>query len=342
MKTGMGARRQPLRTIITTAGDDTSRPCFAKHNEAVSVLKGTIQNDELFAVIYGIDEDDDWADFEVWKKANPNFGVSIKEDYLRSQLRDALQTSEQNAILTKNLNVWRNAGVAWMNMMKWAKCAKPALDLEGLRGRRCWLGLDLANKIDVCSLIYVIEMPEFGPDAYAMIARHYLPSETIDLPENQHYQKWRDEGRIVETDGARTDFLRIEADIRDASTQFAVRSLAFDPREANYLIANVQEWASFDCIEITQGPQQMSEPMKEMEALIYDGKLLHPDDPVLNWMMGNVVKKKGRTSGAVKYYYPTKQNDKNKIDGVVAGMMALSRAKLDRESVVSDATVRFL
>jgi phage terminase large subunit-like protein len=328
MKTGMGARRQPMRSIITTAGTDTSGPCYDKHLESIKVLEGTLENDELFCVIYGIDEDDDWKDFSIWRKANPNLGVSVREDYLRAQLRDALQNPGQtNAILTKNLNRWMSAGVAWMNMAKWSACARPGLTLESLRGRRCWLGLDLANKIDIASLAYIFELEESG--LYGFLCRHYLPSETIELQPNSHYRKWRDEGWIIETEGARTDFLRIEADIKDATSQFSVQELAYDPREASYLIKNIEDWASFECFEINQGPQLMSEPMKEMEAQVYAGTIQHPDDPVLNWMMGNVIKKQARTGGPVKTYYPTKDRDANKIDGVVAGIMGLGRAILN-------------
>lgn len=323
MKTGMGARRQPLRAIITTAGIDTSGPCYDKHLEAVKILQGTIENDEVFPVIYGIDEEDDWKNFEVWKKANPNMGVSVREDYLRSQLKDAMVIASQtNAILTKNLNRWMSAGSAWMNMAKWSGCARPALTFESCRKLRCWLGLDLASKIDIASLAFIFELPG---NEVGFLCRHYLPEDTVELPHNAHYRKWREEGWLTVTDGARTDFLRIEADIEDATKQFSVQELGYDPREANYIIKNVEEWASFKCIEINQGPQLMSEPMKEMEAMVYSNQIVHRDDPVLNWMMANVVKKQGRTGGAVKYYYPTKDRDQNKIDGVVAGIMGLSR-----------------
>jgi phage terminase large subunit-like protein len=324
IKTGMGARRQPVRAIITTAGVDTSGPCYDKHLDGVKILEGTLENDELFVVIFGIDEEDDWKDFEVWRKANPNMGVSVKEDYLRSQLRDALQTSQQNAILTKNLNLWRNAGTAWMNMVAWEKCKNEALQLSQFFRKRCWLGADLASKIDIASLAYILE----APWGFAFFCKHYLPEERIELPENEHYRKWRDAGWITQTDGARTDLKRIEDDIRDASKEFSVQALAFDQKESNYLITNVQEWASFECIDVPQSPVHMSEPMKEMEAGIVEGEIQHNGDPVLTWMMGNVVKKQARGGGPVKSYYPTRQNEKNKIDGVVAGIMALSRAML--------------
>jgi phage terminase large subunit-like protein len=329
MKTGMGARSQPMRVVITTAGVDTSGPCHDKHLEAVKILDGTLDNPELFTLIFGIDTGtetepgDDWADFESWKKANPNFGVSVFEDYLRGQLRDALQRpSQQNINRTKHLNEWMNAGVAWMNMALWEKCKDVALQMDAFAGQDIFLALDLANKIDIASLAAIIR----HGSGFAFFCRHYLCEETIELPENSHYRKWRDMGWLIQTDGARTDFRRIEQDIKDLAKKFAVQSLSFDPREASYIISSIQDWASFPCIEITQGPQLMSEPMKEMEAQIYDETLKHCGDPVLTWMMGNVIKKEGRGGGEVKYYYPTKQNNKNKIDGVVAGIMALSQA----------------
>lgn len=324
MKTGMGARTQPMRVVITTAGVDTSAPCYDKHLESIKVLEGVMENDELFPCIYGVDEDDDWKSFETWKKANPNLGVSVFEDYLRGQLRDALQNvSQQNILQTKHLNRWMNAGAAWMNMVSWEKCKDDRLHLDDFRGRRAWLGLDLASKIDIASLAIILEA-SWG---WAYFAKHYLPADTIERPENAHYRKWRDEGWLTETDGARTDFTRIEDDIRDFAAMLAVQQLAFDPREASYLIQSIQAWASFECVEIPQGPAHMSEPMKEMEAAIYAEQIKHNGDPVLTWMMSNVVKKQARGGGPVKYYYPTKERDGAKIDGVVAGIMALSRAK---------------
>jgi phage terminase large subunit-like protein len=330
MKTGMGARSQPMRVIITTAGVDTSGPCYDKHLEAVKVLDGTLDNPELFTLIFGIDvgtddenPGDDWADFESWKKANPNYGVSVFEDYLRGQLRDALQRpSQQNINRTKHLGEWMNAGVAWMNMAFWSKCRDESVQLPSFAKRECWLAFDLANKIDIASVAFIFR----HEGGFAFFAKHYLCEATIELPQNSHYRKWREMGWLIQTDGARTDFRVIEDDIKAAADLFAVQSLAFDPREASYLVSSIEKWASFECVEITQGPQMMSEPMKEMEAQIYAGTLKHCGDPVLTWMMGNVVKKEARGGGEVKYYYPTKQNNANKIDGAVAGIMAIGLA----------------
>lgn len=323
MKTGMGARLQPMMVVITTAGVDTSAPCFEHRGRVLDVLKGTVTNEELFGIIFGVDEKDDWKDFDVWRKANPNLGVSVFEDYLRGQHRDALQSaSKQNILLTKHLNKWMNAGRAWMNMTKWEACARPGMRLEDFRGRRAWVSLDLASKVDIAAAVAVIE----DGDGWAMLCKAYLPEATVELPHNAHYRAWQAQGFLTVTDGARTDFQRIEDDLREWSEVLAVQELPFDPREASYLIQQIQTWASFECVEVPQAPAHMSEPMKELEGLVAAGKLAHPDDPVFNWMMGNVVLKQARGGGPVKYFYPAKEREAAKIDGPVALIMALKRA----------------
>jgi phage terminase large subunit-like protein len=175
---------------------------------------------------------------------------------------------------------------------------------------------------------------------FIVFGKYYLPEETIKLAGNDHYVKWVKEGWITETPGARTDFLYIENDLKIINKENPIIELAFDPREASYLINNISTWLGSHivdgeevsrCVEITQGPQLMSEPMKEVEGRIYSQTLWHCNDPVLNWMMANVVKKQGRNSGPVKYYYPTKEKAEFKIDGPVSLIMAVSRAMKKKE-----------
>lgn len=322
MHTGMGARQSPLQLIITTAGVDSSSPCKEFDDYTRQILDGSLQDEQLFALHYTIDKEDSWEDWDSWRKANPNLGVSVSEEYLRAKLQEAKQrVSQQNTVRTKHLNEWMSAGSAWMNMSIWRRCEEPSLRLEDFKGCPCWVGIDLASKIDMTARLLLF--PKDG--TYYAFGRYYLPHDTIWLPEHQHYQRWVAEGWITETDGARTDFRILEADLKEDFENYPIRELAFDPREASYLVSNIMEWAPFECVEIPQGPAHMSEPMKELEAIVYDGKLKTNGDPVLTWMMSNVVKKQSK-GGAVKYYYPSKERDSNKIDGVVALIMALSRA----------------
>lgn len=337
MDTGMGARDQPLILVITTAGTDTSTPCYDMHLRAIQILNGTIHDDAFFAIIYGIGPEDNWQDFEVWKMANPNFGVSVNEDYLHRKFTETMNNaSKQNINLCKHLNMWMNAGVAWMNMVKWEVCADQSLKLEDFIGRPCYAALDLASKIDICALILLFKHQKMidGELVEGLVAfgKYYLPEDTTTLAGNEHYDKWVKEGLIVETPGAMTDFLYIENDLKEIHANHPIEELAFDPREAGYLVQNVMQWLGVDnCIEIAQGPALMSEPMKETEGMIYDNRLWHSGDPVLTWMMGNVIQKKGRNTGPVKYYYPTKEKNESKIDGAVSLIMAMSRAMLNKD-----------
>ena len=131
----MGARQQPLMCVITTAGVNTSFPCYAKQKQVQKVLSGELVNDELFGIIYTIDKDDDWTKIETWKKANPNYGVSVFEDFLKGQLKTALQDSrKQNIIKCKHLNIWSNAGDAWLNMASWQNCTDLEMSLSDFEG----------------------------------------------------------------------------------------------------------------------------------------------------------------------------------------------------------------
>ena len=126
METGMGAREQPLMWVTTTAGSNLAGPCYLQRQQVIKVLNGTLDNDEIFGIIYTLDDRDDWTDLSAWKKANPNYGVSVNADYLKSRLKIALQNpSKQNAIRCKHLNQWMNARTAWIDMQKWKRCGIP-------------------------------------------------------------------------------------------------------------------------------------------------------------------------------------------------------------------------
>ncbi|RJQ29205.1 terminase large subunit [Candidatus Parcubacteria bacterium] len=320
MKTGMGARTQPMRVVITTAGMDTSTPCYAKHDDSIKILAGVLQDDETFPCIFTIDPDDDWTLLENWKKANPNYGVSVFEDFLEARRQEAMvKTGEQNELKCKHLNVWSSAGVAWINILQWRKNIIP-MTLEELKGQPCIAALDLASKIDLVALVFMFKFPEY----YYFFGRYYLPENTVDLPANRHYQKWRDEGHLIVTPGARTDFHYVKDDLLEHNKTFPIKELAYDPHEAAMLIQEIEEEASFPCIEVMQSAAQISEPMKELEALYMAGNLHHDGNPILNWTASNVVLKSTRT----KLFYPAKERPENKIDPIVAAIMALKRAMI--------------
>lgn len=326
MLTGMGAREQPLMLVITTAGSDTAGPCYHLQSEVQKVLEGALRDEELFGIVYTIDEGDSWTSEPALRKANPNYGVSIGADYLKSRVAEAERSSrKQNIVRTKHLNVWVGARSAWMNLEAWKRCADPTLREADFAGERCWAGMDLASKVDIAATMKVFRREIGGEPHFYVFGRYYLPEEIADQPEKQHYQGWVHDGHLIATPGNIIDHGAIGDDLAGDASVFQLAELAYDPWGATQLALHLQEEHEITVIEVPQRTSHLSEPMKWLEALVLAGRVHHDDDPVLHWMMSNVVAK----MDANENIFPRKERPENKIDGVVALIMALGRALLE-------------
>lgn len=324
METGMGAREQPLLVVITTAGNNIAGPCFDQEKEAEQVLDGVHDMPELFALMYGIDADDNWADPAILEKANPNFGVSVDADYLRAQQRQATQNpAKQNRFKTKHLDVWCSAKTAWMNLVWWDACADPLLSLDEFEGKPCWVIVDLASKIDIAVVMLLFRERKGKHDHYYLFGRYYLPEETIETAEQngQAYRKWVKQGLLIPTDGAEVDFDEIREDIKQLASRFQVLDVAYDPWRATQLAHQIAADGA-KVIEYRQNIQNMCGPMREFEAAVKAMRMHHDGGPVLTWMVSNVVAKADRKDNL----YPEKEKEHLKIDGAVAALMGLGRA----------------
>lgn len=325
MITGMGAREQGLMFLITTAGFNLAGPCYDKRRQAQQMLDGVMPNDELFAIIYTIDADDDWQDPNTLIKANPNFGVSVSEEFLLKQQRDAIRyPSRTNAFLTKHLNVWVSARTAWLNMADWHACGNPELTLDQMEGQECWLGVDLASKTDIASLgLLFRDRLESGRDRWTAFTRNYLPEGAIERAGNNRaaYESWQNAGHLVVTDGEEIDFDQIREEIKDLAAIFQINEIAYDPWRATQLAHQLMKDGA-EIVEYRNTVQNMSPPMREMEAAITGKRFIHSDDPLFTWMASNVTAK----SDAKDNIYPRKERNENKIDGIIAILMALGRA----------------
>ncbi len=319
MTTGMMAREQPLLLVITTAGDNLGGPCFQMQMEAQAMLEGTVKDERLFAMIYTIDTGDDWASVETLKKANPNFGVSVLEDVMLSVLEDAKQSArKQTAYKTKHLNQWVGARDVYFNIDKWMRSADPKLSIDDFKGRTAYIGLDLASKVDIAAVVVII------PDDnghYVEFGRYYLPEAALSSGACDHYRGWAAENHLQITDGNIIDFAEIETYILWLCDHFDVSELAYDPHQATMLVTRLMD-QGVPCVEARQSTQVFSEPMKMTDALIRGEKIRHTGCPVMTWMLSNTVAK----ANAKEEVYPRKLRDEDKIDGVVAMLMAMGRA----------------
>lgn len=313
MQTGMAAREQPLMLVITTAGADMGGPCYAMHLDALNVLAGTVADERQFAVVYTIDEKDRWDTIEAQRKANPNWGISVDPEFLAGQLAQARRSATQQAAYkTKHLNLWVGAKAAWMNMLAFQACRKKALKIGDFKGRRCLIGLDLASKVDIAA------MGIWFPDDSAAFCRYWLPEATI--AEHARYRAWHAEGWITATPGDVIDFAYIEDELRELRDSFEISDVPFDPFQATQFSTRMQE-EGFPMVQYGATVKNFSEPMKELEAMIIKKAIRFEMDPVLMWMFGNVVAQLDKKDNI----FPNKQRPENKIDGVVALIMAIGR-----------------
>lgn len=323
METGMGAREQPVMLVITTAGSSIGGPCHQLVRDAERMLEGLIDRPDLWAMLYTIDPGDDWTSEAVLIKANPNYGVSINGDFLQARQRDAMQSAAKQATFrTKHLNEWVGAKSAWLNMLRW-KEAPARKSLAELDGRPCYIGLDLASKIDIAGNLLLFP-PVEGDPYWHLHGRYYLPEARVieELDSNTaRYREFDALGLLTLTDGEVIDFEVIKEDLREFAGRFDVQQVAYDPWQATQLAQEMQAEGLL-MVEVRQTVQNISEPMKELEALVLQRKLAHGDCPVLTWMASNVVAK----LDAKDNIYPNKERPENKIDGIVAAIMALSRA----------------
>lgn len=323
VETSLGKRRSSLLWCITTAGFDTSGICYEVRTMSTKVLEKTTEDETQFSIIYTIDEGDDWTSLESLEKANPNWGVSVRPEVITSLLQKAKALpSAVNNFKTKHLDVWCSASAAWMDMQAWNRCTSAGIELSDFEGRPCFIGLDLGAKNDITAKVRLFP----NGRSFAIFAEYYLPEVAIEKATNSQYSGWVQEGLLTTTDGAMTDMQVIEEGLREDLSRFDVKAIGYDPWNAIALATSLGN-AGAPMVEYRNTVQKISEPMKTLEALVQDGRIEHNGDPVMRWMMGNVVAK----LDAKDNIFPRKERYENKIDGVVALIMAVGLAGTPEE-----------
>lgn len=330
MQTGMGAREQPLLFIITTAGTRTDGPCYAKYKEAKELLSGVYENDRLFTLIYEVDEQDDPFDIKSVIKANPNYGISVMEDYLQMQLDNARNKGgqTQTIYMIKHLNKWVSAKSAWMNMAKWSESVANFDDIRDvMETQPTWVGLDLGSRSDITAMQFLTY--DEANDTFYTFGRYYLPEGAIERAHSsvQHlYEDLVHKGHVIVTPGDLTDYDYILKDLQAFDGQFRIDGVGYDKWGAEILYANLVRdgWES-RLVQFAQTTQNRSNPMKEIEGRVLAGQLKHDNNPAMNWMVSNVVAKPDANDNIV----PRKDSHERKIDAVDAMIIAMGMALND-------------
>jgi phage terminase large subunit-like protein len=330
LETGMGSRRQSLMFGITTAGFNQASFCYQLRDYATKVLDGIVDDDSFFAVIYTLDKGDDWRNEDVWIKANPNLGVSVKLSEMRDLVVKAgAMLSALGHFLTKRLNIWTNAGEQWMSAERWTACAFE-VDEAALAGRVCYAGLDLSYALDLTTFVLVFPPTEDDP-LYRILPRFWVPETamiTRSRAQRVPYDEWGQQGYITIIPGEVIDYEYIYAQIDQDAQTFDIKEIAYDRYGAAEIYVRMAK-VGMSMVQFGQGFISMSPPMKELEKLVISQKIAHGGNPVLAWNAHNLVAATD-SAGNIK---PDKKKSTEKIDGMVAAIMALDRATRHDDTV---------
>ena len=317
------AREQPLFFIITTAGTNKNSICYELHTKALDLMAGRKSDPSFYPVVYGLGLEDDWTDERNWYKANPSLGHTITIDRVREAYQNALDNpAEENVFKQLRLNIWTSATVCWIPDHIYDRGAMP-LNEEDLDGRDCYAGLDLSSTSDITALSLVFP-PRSEEEPYVVLPYFWLPEETLELRTRRDhvlYDVWEKQGFINTTEGNVVHYGYIEQFIEDLGERFHIKEIAFDRWNATQMVQNLEDMG-FTVVPFGQGYKDMSPPSKELYKLLMEGRINHGGNPVLKWMAQNVVMRQD-PAGNIK---PDKEKSTEKIDGIVATIMALDRA----------------
>lgn len=349
---GMAARKQPLLMIITTAGFDINKPCYnVEYNYVSQILdpNNPVENDEYFVMINELDKDkegnliDDIRDEGCWIKANPIL-CSYKEgvNYLRGELKAALDVPEKmRNFLTKNMNVWVNAREhGYMDLNKWKICGTEKL--PDLKGCECYVGVDLSSKLDLTSVGFVFSIED---GKYVVLSHSFMPEGRIQEKINTDktpYDLWHSQGWITLTDGDVIDYRYIQDYIvaQAEKNGWIIKEICYDPYNATQF-ANEMADEGYEMVEIRQGVKTLSEPTKNFRELVYSQKIIHDNNPVLTWAIGNAVTRQDHNGNIML----DKSKATQRIDPITAVINAHVRAMANepkKKSVYEDHDILVL
>jgi phage terminase large subunit-like protein len=323
IESGMGTRRQPLLFLITTAGesDGVDTVYGQQYSISTQVLEGAVDIPEWFAFIAAADPEDDWAEETTWRKANPNWGVSVKPEFVRKEYQKALANpAEQPKFRRLYLGQKVSTVEAYLSLADWDACP-PWPDEATLREAPCWLGLDLSSSVDVTAAVLVWRL---GPDEIALRATCWLPGANLEERRRRDrvpYHAWAGSWLTL-TEGNTIDRSEVRRAVAAQAKDWRVKAICYDPWQAAELVQQLQDDDGLPVLAVPQRFATLSEPTKALQALILRRRVRHDANPLLRWMVSNLAVRTDDRENMM----PCKKRSRGRIDGLQATITALTQA----------------
>lgn len=316
ISSGMSKRTDSLLLAITTAGFSTDSIGYFQSNYAKRVAINEVQDEQFFSAVFTIDEGDDIFDELTWRKANPNYGISVDPITFEAKANKAkVSPSDIPNFKVKHLNSWISEVNAFFDIPSWKKCSDPSIKFEDFKGQKCYVGIDLASKIDLTSFGYI-----FHKDGkYYLFDRSFIPEKTVEDLRNALYDNCIAGGYLLKTPGEAIHYPKLREEFISYSKNVKIISALYDPWNATSF---AQECANdrIDMKEFRMNTANLSEATKLFDGLIRQRKIVHNGSPLLEWCLGNVVAKEDAAGNV----FPKKSNEKLKIDPIICFIMAIA------------------
>lgn len=338
LTTSTGARRQPIVFAITTAGYGRESICREVWDYALKVRDGIVEDDAFLPVIFAADPAADWREQATWAAANPSLGATIKPEYLEQECARAREVpAYENTFKRLHLNLWTEADSRWLNSEAWDACAG-AVDAEALVGRECYAGLDLSTTTDLSAL--ALFFPAHGDEPAQVLPFFWVPEDGMAervRRDRVPYDVWARQGHIEATSGNVVDYDLIRQRLHELAARYQIREVGYDPWNATQLATQLLA-DGVPMVPVRQGFGSLTGPTKELERLVTGRALAHGGHPVLRWCANNVTV----TQDAAGNVKPDKGKSTERIDGVVALIIAISRALVCGGESAWDGKVQWL
>lgn len=335
LSSGMSKRKDSLLLCITTAGSDVTSIGYFQSVFAKKVATEEVVDDSFFSAVYTLDDSDHWSEENNWIKANPNLGVSVDLDSLRAKAQKCLVSpNDIPNFSVKHLNRWQSELHSFFDLSAWDKCGDSNLKIQNFRNKEVRIGLDMASHVDIASLGYIFK--EGG--TYYLFDKSFLPEDTVKQKNNPFYEHAIADGSLMQTKGAAISYEMFKNILKEDSKNFRISEVNFDPWNSTQLAQELADEISM--VKFPMTTANLSEPMKRLDALMKQGKIRHNNSKLLRWCLSNIVAKEDANGN----FFPRKNNERQKIDPIVALLMSLASwlANDTGESVYSTRGIRVL
>lgn len=316
VSSGLSKRKDSLMLCITTAGFTLDSVGYSQSTYAKRVALGEVDDDLFFSLIYTIDEGDDIFDEVSWRKANPNYGVSVDPTTFEAKASKAKITpSDLPNFQVKHLNIWLSEAKSFFDLEAWDKCADPTLKIEDFKGEKGIVGIDLASKVDLTSFGFIFKRGEI----FYLFDKSYIPEETVRRVKNVLYDNSIALGHLTQTKGEAIHYPDLAKDLLKFHREYKISEYLFDPWNATSFAQDLTK-ERLNMVEFRFNTANLSEPTKNLDAMIRQGKIRHNGSPLLRWCLGNIVCKEDAASNI----FPKKTHERLKIDPAIALIMSLA------------------